>query len=379
VSEDFDREPLDGDKPFDPRVVSASRVNKYDECGHAFKLKYLDRVPEHRQGSFALFGSVVHGALEKWAVNREQDLVLLMRQSWLEETAGTPVKTFLGEYQSISGAVLRAEKEAIEDYNERPINKRAGKTCQAPRMTKHFKESPAAKQLFAMQRDWADKLSAESPWEFTERDPLPKFYDDSLIIGKRYARKYGHLPPAVHTEFAFDVPWRGHRLTGFIDTIEILLDPTTGEFLGLLVNDYKTYRTEPAEFKDYRQLVMYDAAVRVLVAEGVLMLPFSLDEVDLYVGIDYVRMADVDCDWKVLRREGEETSGGWSRAYWKLGPEDHEVLHQDLEMYTSGVEARIFRPAPKSAKADFCDYGPLCCLVNVKGRGGCAERVEVAQ
>lgn len=373
MSEEFERDPLDAEKGFDPRRVSASRVNTLDECGVRFKLKYLDGVPEHRMGSFALFGSVVHAALEKWALNRSQDLLSLMRQAWLDETIGTPVKDFLGEYQRISASVLRAEKAAGEDYAKR--NK--GKQSKAPRMTKHFKESDAAKALYAMQRDWAERMSELSPWEFSERDPLTSFYDDSLIIAKRYARQYGHLPPALHTEFAFDIPWRGHQLVGHVDAIEVLINPETGELQGLGIIDYKTYRNEPPEFKDYRQLVMYDVAVRHLVAEGVIQVPFSLDDTPLYVGIDCVRMAGVDCDWAFLTPEGETSSGGKSRHFKRMTEADHDLLEQDLNDYTGVVEGGHFRPAGKGTKADFCDYGPLCCLRNIGTRGGCADRVEV--
>lgn len=381
MSEEFERDPLEG-KPFDPLKVSPSRVNKLDECGVAFKLQYVDGMPPPRMGSFALFGSVVHSALEKWALNRSQDLVTLMRQAWLEETVEGPVvRDFLGEYQAISSAVLHAEKEAIEEFENRPANKREGKKCQSPRMTKHFKESAAAKGLWALQRDWQKRLNDESPWAFSEKDPLPRFYDDSLIIGKRYARRYEHLPPAVHTEFGFDIRWGDHQLVGYVDEIEVVLTPD-GEIKGLGVIDYKTYRREPPELKDYRQLVMYDIAVRQLVGEGLLQLPFSLDDIPLLVGIDYVRQADVETDWKVLLPEGAEegaTSGGNSRAWWQMSEADHEVLRGDLADYTAVVADGRFRPAAKSVNPEFCDYGELCCLRNARTRGGCASRVEVVQ
>ena len=379
MSEDVLREPLIEERTFDPTVVSPSRVNKLDECGVAFKMKYLDRVPEQRRGSFALFGSVVHGALEKWTLDRSQDLVALMRQSWLTETAeAATVREFLAEYQLISAAVLRAEKDAIETYNSDPRNIRAGTTCKAPRMTKAFKESDAAKTMFRLLAQYADRMSADSPWEFTERDPLPSFYDDSLIIAKRYARRHAHLPTALHTEFHFTVPWRGFTLDGYIDEIEVIVSPT-GEIVGVGIIDYKTYRREPPEQKDRRQLVMYDVAVRWLVAEGQLGLPVSLDDVPLFVGIDYVRQADVECDWKVLLHEGEETSGGRSRAWWEMTEADHDWLERDLGDYCGIVTGGHFRPAGKGTNADFCDYGELCCLRNAQTVGGSSRRVEVTQ
>lgn len=379
VTGEGDREPVADEQRFDPTTVSPSRVNKLDECGVAFRMKYVERVPERRRGSHALFGSVVHGALEKWAVNRQQNLLDLMRQSWLHETTEAPVvRKFLAEYQKISAGVLRAERDAIEAYNADPRNIRAGKTCKAPRMTNHFKKSDAAKALFRLQAEWQERLSEESPWEFSERDPLPTFYDDSLIIAKRYERQYGHLPPALHTEFGFDVPWNGMRLIGYIDSIELLVSPE-GEVQGIGVIDYKTYKREPAEFKDYRQLVMYDVAVRFLVGEGILVLPYSIEDYPLYVGIDYVRQAGVECDWQVLVPEGAEHSSGNSRAWWQIGPEDHALLKTDLADYHEVVTGGHFRPASKSTNPDFCDYGDLCCLRNVANRGGCAARVEVKQ
>lgn len=373
MSEDFEREPVAvADKGFDPTKVSATRVNKLAECGVAFKMKYLDRVPEQRMGSFALFGSVVHEALEKWAVNREQDLLALMRQAWLSQTAeATVVRDFLAEYQKINVAVLHAEKAAREAFE-----KRNNKPSQAPRMTKHFKESKAAKDLARLLAVWIPKLDADSPWEFSSRDPLPQFYDDSLVIAKRYERRWKHLPPALHTEFAFDVPWRGFRLIGYIDVIELLMT-AAGELFGFGVKDYKTYRREPAEQKDYRQLVMYDVALRYLVNEGVIALPASLDSVPLYVGIDYVRYADVECDWKVLVPEGKENSGGNSVAWWKIGEADHDRLERELRAYRGTVEAENFLPADKGQNAEFCDYGSLCCQRSCEAAGGSAIRVEV--
>jgi hypothetical protein len=368
------REPLAQEEHFDPSKVSASRANKLAECGVAFRMHYIDQIPAPRRGSFALFGTVVHAALEKWALDRSTDLVSLMKQAWIAETEGTAVKEFLAEYQNLSGAVLRAEKAAAEAYEANPRNK--GKKSQAPRMTKHFKESDAAKAMYRLLSQWNERLVEESPWDFSERDPLPSFYDDSLIIAKRYARQWGHLPKALHTEFSFTISWRGFTLTGYVDEIEVLVSPE-GELLGLGIVDYKTYRTEPAEQKDYRQLVMYDVAVRQLVAEGAIALPFDLAETKLFVGIDYVRQAGVECDWSVLVPEGSETSGGNSRAWWEMTEADRDWLERDLKDYAGIVAGGHFRPADKGQKADFCDYGELCCLRSAETLGGSARRVGV--
>lgn len=350
---------------FDPLRVSPSRVNKLTECGVAFRRHYIDGEPPQRRGSFALNGSVVHRALENWAPDRTQDLLALMRDAWLVETQDGPVvRDFLAEYQKINVAVLVAEQEAREAY-ERKNNK----PSQAPRMTRHFKESSAARALFSLLREWGPRLSEESPWEFSDRDPLAQFYDDSLVLAKRYQAQYGHLKPALYTEFEVTEPWRGFTLVGYVDAVELLLDPDTFEIQGVGVLDYKTYKREPAEHKDYRQLVMYDAAIRALVERGALQLPVSLDDVPLYVGVDYVRYAGVKCDW--LEPEGN------SRRWWRITEEDHDRVERELNAYRATVEQGNFLPAAKGTNPDFCDYGASCCLRSTGSAGGCAERVEV--
>lgn len=353
---------------FDPTRISASRVNKLAECGVAFRMKYLENVPETVFSSFALNGSVIHRALENWAVDRTEPLFGLMQDAWISETEQAPVvHEFLNAYRRISSDVIRAEAAAREAYEANPRN--AGKKSQAPRMTKHFKDSDACKALNALLREWVPKLNEGSPWRFTERDPLPQFYDDSLVLAKRYEAQWKHLPRSLYQEFEFTEPWRGFTLNGYIDTIELLLDRVTFEVVGVGVFDYKTYRQQPAEHKDYRQLVIYDAAVRSLVDRGALVLPVNLDEVPLYVGIDYVRFAGVEVDWL--------TPAGSSRRLWKIEAADHDRLERELHAYANTVEARNFLPADKGQKADFCDYGPLCCLVSTSAAGGCASPVEV--
>lgn len=45
---------------FDPRRISPSRVNALVSCGIAFRMKYVEGLPEEVSGSSALFGSVIH-------------------------------------------------------------------------------------------------------------------------------------------------------------------------------------------------------------------------------------------------------------------------------------------------------------------------------
>ena len=348
-----EREPLDPERAFDPSKVSPSRVNCLAECGIAFRMKYLERVPEVTCGSWALFGSVIHKALEKWSVNRSLDLVSLVQSAWMSETEGTPVKRFLQEYLALSGEAAAFEADLLR---RRPDLKK-------PKATTEWKESEIKGKIDQLQEDWLPKLQASSPWHFTDSDPLPSLYNTSLRSARQYAARWGHLPPALHTEFAFDVPWRGFRLTGYIDSIEALVDRETGEFVGVGVVDYKTYGQQPAEHKDYRQLVMYEIALRYLVGEGVIVLPFSIDEYPIHVGIDYVRWSP---DWTI-----------GARRFWTMGDADFARLERELRSYRGTVEAENFLPADKGQKPDFCNYGDQCCLVSTTAAGGCAEPVEV--
>lgn len=329
---------------FNTSRISASRVNKYLGCGVEFKRYYIDGDPEEISGSAALFGNVMHEALEHWALNRSQDLVTLTAQAWASITEGTPVRAFIGEYQAISVECMKAEKVAREKWEADPRNK--GKVSKAPRMTKHFKESAAAKKLDALLAKWIPVLNDKSPWRFSDRDPLPSLYDESLILAKKYAAKRGSLPTSLHTEFGFDVEWNGFTLTGYIDSIEPVLSDE-GELLGYAVVDYKTYRAEPARLKDWRQAVIYDVAFHDLCCRGVL--PFD-PELPRWVVFDYVRLG--------VRKD------------FAIGEQDYAELLRDLTMYRAGVEAGVFLPAHKNTNPDFCSYGETCCL---RQRGECGQ------
>jgi len=344
------REPQD----FSPYKVSPSRVNSYLSCGVAFKMKYIDGIPEQMSGSAALFGSVMHEALEKWALNRQQDLVPLMASAWLAVTEGTSVNDFIGAYQAVAVEVMQAEKMAALDF----VMKN-GRETKAVRMTSAFKKSAAAKMELDLLAAWLPKLEAESPWRFSERDPLPALYGESLKLAKSYAERYRQLSPAIVTELGFDVEWRGFLLNGYIDAIEPLYDEH-GEMRGIIVLDYKTYAREPAAMKDWRQMVMYDVAIRELPDRDVL--PASLSDairegVNIIVGCDYVRLGE--------------------RRFWGITDRDYEQLHVELTMYLRGVQSGVFLSAEKNRNPDFCPYPENCCLTT---RGaGASIPVEVAQ
>lgn len=330
-------------EPFDPLRISPSRVNAYLQCGEAFRRKYIDGERPKIIGSAALFGNVMHGALEKWALNRDQDLVSLTAQSWVEQTKGTTVAKFLGEYQAISVECMKAEKAAVIAWEKA----NPGKKSQAPRRTRFFKESAAAQKLDALLARWLDALNEGSKWRFTERDPLPNLYDESLIVAKRYARKWADLPVALHTEFGFTVEWEGFILNGFIDAIEPVTAPT-GELAGYAIDDYKTYRAESPEAKDHRQGVIYDVAFESLCRSG--QLPFD-PELPRWIVFDYVRL---------LRRKD-----------YRMYEADRAVLLRDLKAYHRGVTSEVFLPAHKNQNPDYCDFPEDCCM-RTRGKGtGC--------
>ena len=343
------RPPTKDKRDFNPSQISASRVNAYLSCGQAFEMKYIQNLPEQVSGSAALFGLVIHHALERWAINRKHDLVTLMSQAWLAETEGTSVNDFIGAYQAIAVEVLRAEKTAAEEFLSRN-----GRETKAVRMTASFKKSKAFAKEQKLLAEWLPRLEKDSPWRFTERDPLPALYNESLVLAKKYAARWANLPDAWVTEFGFDVKFHDFILNGYIDSIEPLVN-ADGEIEAMLVVDYKTYAKEPAEQKDWRQVVMYDVAVRQLIEREALLLP--VDDLPILVCLDYPRLLE--------------------RKYWRITEKDHDRLATELRMYRAGVSNGVFLPAEKGRNPDFCPYPENCCL-RTKGEG-CAIPVEVAQ
>lgn len=327
-------------EPFNPVKVSPSRVNALLSCGKAFEMKYIQHLPEQQSGAAALFGSVVHEALEHWCVNRDAPLVPLMRSAWLKVTEGTVVRDFIGAYQALS---VKAIKEEARIRAARPDIK-------VVRMTKDWKTSAIAKSINSLLDQWGPKLAADSPWKFREPKlgsppELPSLYDESLIAAKRYEARWRHLPPAFYAEFGFDVKWEGFILNGYIDAIEPIVS-AAGELEALAVLDYKTYAKEPAAQKDWRQTAMYDVAIGVMCEAGTLELP----DVPLFVGVDYFRLTP---------RPGEIFE---SRRLWEITQQDRERLLAELTNYKAIVEGGHFMPADKSRNVDWCPYPEACCL-----------------
>lgn len=331
----------------DPYAVSPNRLNAYVTCGVAFRARYVDGIPPVATGAATLFGTVIHLALEKWGLNRSQDLPALVESAWLEATQGTSVRSFIGEYAELS----RAARALIEEIRvARPDVKK-------PRLTSDFKDSDVARRTAALLASRLDSLNEGSPWRFAKSSPLPALYDESLTLAESYAERYRHLPAVLVTEFAFEVPFGRWRLRGHIDAIEPTIDRSTGElYLGIL--DYKTYAAEPPEQKDWHQLVIYRWAVRSMLREGQLPVPPQYAAAPILVGIDYVRLG--------------------YRRYWDVDAGSNFLrLRRELSDYSAGVIESRYLPASKHANPDFCDLGDACCLRSTALAGGRAVPVEV--
>lgn len=318
------------DGEFNARKVSPSRIGTYADCGHAFKLRYIDRVQPERNGTAALFGSVMHRARERWVVNRDLDMIQLTREAWLDITKDEPVvASFLQRYQALSGKAIRQEEAIRRAWAKR------GKESRAPRMTKEWKESEIARQISGLMREWLPKLES-SKYDFSENDPLPKLYDESLVLAWKYGEKWKHLPNAFVGELAYDFEWHGFQLIGFIDDISPLVTPE-GELLGHAIIDAKTYATDKHSFKDWRQLQIYTLAYRHLADNG--LLPFEPHE-KLYGCVDKMRLLE--------------------RTFYEFDERTERQLLRELETYERAVENHIFIPASKTCSTKYCDFAGAC-------------------
>ena len=337
----------------DPRRLSHSRLDSLLRCGKAFESHYVHGLPREMSGGAALFGTVFHTALEKWSLDRSQDLVAGVELAWLLETRGTSVADFITAYAPMS---VRTRALIDEILKRRPDVK-------APRMTKEFKDSKESRESYLLFRDWLPKLNASSDLRFTIRDPLPTLYDDSLVLADRYAKRMRHLPTSLVTEFEFSVEWQGFTLVGHIDSIEPLIDRPSGELIGLAIVDYKTSKQPGAPLKYFRQLGFYDIAVEQLIERGAISVPDVYLELPRYPGIDWVRWTDA---WLPIRK----------REFLVLGDRDRKRLREDCEAYSRMIENKIYLPAHTFTDAQYCDYGAACCLLSCSMAGGEAKTLE---
>lgn len=332
-------------RTFDVTRVSPSRIGAYADCGEKFRFKYIEGVAPERYGSAALFGKVMHNAREHWVMDRKRDLIELVRRAWVEETKDEPsVAAFIQQYAKLSGEAIRLCEQI----------KRARPEIVNPRMTKDFKSSEVAKRIGKLLGVWLARLNA-SKYDFSERDPLPGLYDESLTLAWKYGDKWCGLPNALHTEFAFEVEWHGFILNGFIDDISQLVDKDTGEMLGYGIFDAKTYRYSPEHSgKDSRQLCIYGIAVRDLVSRGALDL--DLEKYQLYAAVDRMRLLD--------------------RKFYDIGDDAERALLRELLAYKRGVENDVYIPATKTCASQFCDFRDACIFNH--GTGGKEVELNVA-
>jgi RecB family exonuclease len=328
--------------PFEPTLISASRIDQLLTCGVAFKYRYIDRLPREGSGSSALFGSAVHRALETWAPNRGESLDKHVVQGWQDATKGTVVHDFLVKYDQLARRAINLCDEIMLSRPE----------IKMPRVTSDFKKSQIAKEISQFLAEWLPYLNTRSPWWFTERDPLPALYENSLRVMKKYEEQWQHLPAPFETELQFSIEWRGFTLNGYIDTIEPVIERKTGEIVGLGIMDYKTYAVEPAEYKDWRQTVLYAVAVEELIASG--DLNYAIHE-PMVSGLDYVRLLE--------------------RRFWQVTALDKERFYEQLVAYRERVSRGDFMPACKNVSPNMCDYPSICCQ-KVVDEGMC-ERVQI--
>lgn len=335
---------------FDPTVIHSSSVQSLVECGIAFQMRYLERAPEETTGSAALRGLVIHRALEWWAPDRKADLAKLMDKAWEDYAEGTPLQAFLDEYRVLSRRARDVEQEIRDEWA------RNGKESKAPRLTKMWKESEVAGEINALCARFA--TVGGDRFRFTESDPLPAIYDETMALAPRYQLRWKHLPAPLHTEHRFKVAWRGFTLKGTVDVLELLKDRRTAG-LCVAITDYKSDAVDPetAPLKHWRQLCMYDVAVKHAIETGELELPKEAHGVPIVVGVDYVRQ--------------------FKRKYRQMDAADHDRLERELIAYREMVSRRLFLPAEKGRRPDFCAYPSRCCLRSATEAGGKATEVQL--
>lgn len=335
---------------FDPTVIHSSSVQSLVECGVAFQMRYLERAPEETTGSAALRGLVIHRALEWWAPNRKADLAKLMDKAWEDYAEGTPLQAFLDEYRTLSAQARVFEQEIRDEWASR------GKESKLPRLTKQWKESKVAGEIAALCARYAQV--GGDRFRFTESEPLPAIYDETMALAPRYQLRWKHLSAPIHTEIRFKVAWRGFTLKGTIDVVELLKDRRTGQPC-LAITDYKSDAVNPddAPLKHWRQLCMYDVAAKHAIETGELELPKKAHGLRIVVGVDYVRQ--------------------FKRKYRQMDAADHDRLERELTSFREIVSRGNFLPAEKGRRPDFCPYPSRCCLRNATEAGGKATEVQL--
>lgn len=328
---------------FDPLMISANRINSYTSCGKAFKREYIDREPVQRSGSAALFGSVIHVALEHWSLDRKGSS---LRDHVVTAWATVTKEDVAGEFIS-AFAALAPELQVATDECVSAFESRTGKPSKAIRMSGEWKRHPMAKKLDLFMQAWNAKLR-RSYWRFSENDPLPSLYAESLSLADKYEARMFNEPNVWATESSFTIPFQGNFLNGYIDSLEPVV--RAGKVRAIGVKDYKTYAREPADQKDWRQRVIYWQAVTFMLEHqpedtGI---PQEYWHLPVYVGMDYVRWTP---DWEVP-----------SVDWFSVCEADLQLLREDIDAYKAGVASGVFLPAQKNQNPDWCNYPGTCCL-----------------
>ena len=72
------------------------------------------------------------------------------------------------------------------------------------RATKDWKTSTVYRDIDKLVRTWLPRLKEHSPWQFSENDPLPSIYDETLQWAPVYEARARAYPNVWHTEFGFE-------------------------------------------------------------------------------------------------------------------------------------------------------------------------------
>lgn len=317
---------------FDATIISPSRLSQFSECGRKFEFRYIDGIKPPRAPSRQLFGSIMHRAREQWVMNRNADMVPMVKAAWAEEGAkDEPLGSFLAAYESLS---VQARMERATIGKRRPELKNVA-------ASKDWKEHPLKLQIDELVASLADHMKA-SVWSFTQTDPLPSLYDESITLARGYSDRWRHLPTPLMTEVGFTVPWHGFTLTGRIDDITLFEHPEIGQFYG--ATDAKTHKEDPFAPKFMDQGVMYRVAIR----EAITLRRPGLEDLDpdmpVLVGIDAMRLYNQPEAYRWFEVDERQ---------------ERRLLHV-LMQYRRGIENAVYTPAAARCDNMGCGYREIC-------------------
>jgi hypothetical protein len=316
----------------DPTIISPSRLSQFSECGRKFEFRYIDGIKPPRAPSRQLFGNIMHAARERWVVDRRSDMVPFVKQAWREQgEKDAPLGAFLADYEALS-VRARAEKQII--LARRPELKAVGQS-------KDWKENPVKAEIDALLATLALQME-QSVWTFTDTDPLPSLYDESIVLARNYAARWRHLPNAMMVEAGFTIPWEGFTLTGRIDDVTLFEHPVLGSFYGL--TDAKTHKEDPFAPKMLDQLVNYRISFREAIALG--RPGFEVFDPDM----------PVLCGVDAMRLYSDPNPYRWFEITER---QERRLLHV-MRAYKRGVENAVFTPNAARCDNKGCGYKTIC-------------------